>query len=81
MSEPSHVWNSIACKTAFESNYSTEEPVPEFNENDMISVLETRYRVHKEYTLLVDVTQLSPWRYIRRPHKAVVKKLVAIMKV
>lgn len=81
MSEPTYFWKSIACDTEFESNFALDAPAPEFNEQDMISVLETRYRVHKVHSVIVDVTKLTAWRYIRRPHKEVVKKLVRVMKV
>lgn len=81
MSEPVYTWKSIACEHNFDSYFPLDAPAPDFDPNDMISDMERKYRVHTEYTVLVDVTKLTGWRYMRRPHKAVVAKLISIFKV
>lgn len=81
MSDRLYLWESIACDGAFESDFAVDAPAPDFSEDEMISQLETKYRIHKSHSIMVDITHLTAWRFIRRPHKAVVEKLIRIMKV
>ena len=81
MSEPVYKWKSIACEHEFESPFPLDAPAPDFDMNDMISEMEQKYRVHSQYTVFVDVTKLTGWRFMRRPHSAVVSKLITIIKV
>lgn len=81
MSDQIYEWKSIACKDEFESLFAPDGPGPDFRDTDKISVLEKRYRIHREHSVIVDITMLTAWRYIRRPHRAVIQKLIRVMKV
>lgn len=81
MSSRTMIWKSIACSEQFESDFDINAPPPVFDANDLICDLERKFRVHKSDFIIVNVEMLTGWRYIRRPHKAVIQKLIRLMKV
>lgn len=73
---------SLACTDDEpETNRRIRSPLPEFSVSDNIRTLENKYKMHHTSRVLVDVSKLQVWEYIREPHPHVVECLKEVMKV
>lgn len=64
------------CMVAYkEGDVFDPRPVADVEENMDTNKLLSMYQIHAEPAVRVDVTKLTPWPYIRKPHKRVINAI------